>query len=132
LTVFVDSSALVALLDAGDRFSAAARAAWTGLLTSGEPVLSTNYVLVETVAVVQRRLGLAAVQVLYADFLPLLDIHWVSEREHAAALSAVLASGRRRLSLVDCVSFEVMRARGIARAFTFDADFAAAGFESLA
>jgi predicted nucleic acid-binding protein len=35
---------------------------------------------------------------------------------------------RRRTSLVDWVSFEVMRRRGIETAFAFDRDFATAGF----
>lgn len=40
----------------------------------------------------------------------------------------MLATPRSKISLVDRVSFEVMRARGINEAFAFDRDFAAAGF----
>jgi uncharacterized protein len=41
----------------------------------------------------------------------------------------VLAAARRNLSLVDCVSFELMRRLGIRRVFCFDPHFAEQGFE---
>jgi len=41
-----------------------------------------------------------------------------------------LTAARRQLSLVDCISFEVMRRRGIKTAFTFDDHFAEQGFET--
>ena len=49
---------------------------------------------------------------------------------HEAAVSAFLAA-RGALSLVDCVSFEVMRRLAIPTAFAFDRDFERAGFRTL-
>ncbi len=46
----------------------------------------------------------------------------------AAGHTAHLKAVRRRSSLVDHVSFEVMRRRGLEAALALDADFAAAGF----
>ena len=46
-------------------------------------------------------------------------------------VKALLAAGRRTVSLVDWVSFLVMRRHGVRRAFTFDQDFAVEGFEVL-
>ena len=43
----------------------------------------------------------------------------------------MLAALPTEVSLVDHVSFHVMRMLGITRAFAFDADFAAAGFSTL-
>jgi predicted nucleic acid-binding protein len=40
----------------------------------------------------------------------------------------MLAAGRRRLSLTDCVSFEVMRRSESATAFAFDTHFTEQGF----
>ena len=54
---------------------------------------------------------------------------WVDQPTHEAGVAAVLAAGRRKLSLVDCVSFEIMRRGGIRRAFSFDPHFREAGFE---
>jgi len=37
-----------------------------------------------------------------------------------------------RVGYVDCTSFAVMQAEGLSQAFTYDADFRAAGFQILA
>jgi len=66
---------------------------------------------------------------LESGFVSLLSVIWVDEPLHRAARGAFLAVGHRDLSLVDCVSFEVMRREGLVRAFSFDAHFSAAGFE---
>lgn len=42
-----------------------------------------------------------------------------------------LKASRRRLSFVDCTSFEVMRRREIHRAFAVDGDFDEHGFEQI-
>ena len=46
-----------------------------------------------------------------------------------AVISALLAAAKKNLSLVDCVSFELMGNLGIRTAFAFDAHFKDAGFE---
>ncbi len=43
----------------------------------------------------------------------------------------MLSQSRRRLSLVDCSSFEVMHRRGIDRCFAFDRHFRQQGFTPL-
>jgi len=45
-----------------------------------------------------------------------------------AVISALLAAAKKNLSLVDCVSFELMGNLGIRTAFAFDAHFKDAGF----
>lgn len=45
------------------------------------------------------------------------------------AVDLLRARPGRRISITDAVSFLVMRRRGLSRAFTLDADFAAEGFE---
>jgi predicted nucleic acid-binding protein len=128
LTVFVDTSAFLAVLDQDDESHAAADAAWRKLLASDEHLATTNYVLVETLALAQSRLGVSAVRALQEDVVPALQVIWVEPELHGAAVAALLTAGRRRLSLVDCVSFEAMRRGAIARALTFDRHFAEQGF----
>jgi uncharacterized protein len=126
--MFVDTSALLALLDRDDEFHARAVAAIRSLGTD-DALLTHEYVLVETTSLAQRRLGLEAVRRLVDDLLPLIEIAWVDEPLHAEAREALLAAGRRTVSLVDWVSFLVMRRHGVRRALTFDQDFAVEGFE---
>ncbi len=84
--------------------------------------------LVETVALLQARIGLEPVRRLRDEILPLLTITWVDAELHRVALDATLA-GSRTVSLVDQTSFELMRRRNIRRAYAFDDHFAREGFE---
>ncbi|MDQ6909249.1 MAG: hypothetical protein M3Z84_00445, partial [Actinomycetota bacterium] len=47
------------------------------------------------------------------------------------AVGSLLAAGRRDVSLVDWVSFELMRRLKITRAFAFDPDFEAQGLRTV-
>jgi len=129
MNVFVDTSALLAVLDRDEAHHAQAASTWAELLERDEDLVTTNYVLVETYALAQRRLGLDAVRVLAQDFVPLMTVTWVDAALHDAGLAAVLGANRRDLSLVDCVSFGTMRQRHLDAVFAFDADFGAQGFQ---
>lgn len=129
MTAFADTSALYALLDRDDGNHARASGVFPTLLDGD--LVTHNYVAVETTALVQRRLGPAATRALLEDLLPALVMVWVDEEVHRAATSAMLAGLRRRPSLVDWVSFEIMRRAGVLVAFAFDRDFAARGFTTV-
>lgn len=131
MTEFVDTSAFFALLDADDAHQARAHAHLQETLATGIDLLTHEYVVVETTALVQRRLGLGALGRFVDDLLPLVEVAWVDETLHVEAREALLAAGRRNVSLVDWTSFLVMRRHGVRRAFTFDADFGTEGFEVL-
>ncbi len=124
--VFVDTSALYALLDVDDPRHEDAAAALTPVEQAG--AATSNYVVVESVALVERRLGRKATSVLF-DLLSPLEIVWVDESIHRSAAAAFLQAGTNGPSLVDCASFEVMRLRGIESAFAFDRHFGEQGFE---
>jgi predicted nucleic acid-binding protein len=61
----------------------------------------------------------------------LLSVTWVAEALHRRGVQRMLRENRRRLSLVDCVSFEFMRERGLREALALDSDFVEAGFRVL-
>lgn len=128
MTCFIDTSAIYALLDAADSNHARATAAWRRLLGEEATGVVTNYILVETFALVQHRLGIEAVRSVQEDLVPLLTTAWIDEATHREALAALFAAGRRALSLVDCASFSTMRRLGLRDAFAFDAHFAEQGF----
>ena len=119
------------MLDADDDNHPLAAAEWQRLLPSSSPLVTTNYVLVETTALLQHRLGLEAVRMFQQDVCAILGVEWIDQATHTAGMSSVLAAGRRALSLVDCVSFAAMNDLGIRDAFTFDGHFSEQGFACL-
>ena len=131
MSIFVDTSALYALFDRDDRGHAVTAAAWTDLLSGPRPLVTSNYVLLEAVALLQRRLGLAAVHDLEDRIVPLLTVRWITEPIHRRAMTRLRRTDRREVSLVDCSSFLLMEAEAIQEAFALDDDFAAAGFRLL-
>jgi predicted nucleic acid-binding protein len=119
--VLVDTSALYALLDEADiRHPDAVRA--LDELRGRVDLVTHNYVVVEAVSLVRRRLGPDAEIRLIDTFLPLIDTIWVDPGTHRAAVAAYRAAGRQA-SLVDHVSFELLRAEGIPYAWAYDRDF---------
>jgi uncharacterized protein len=129
MTLFVDTSALYAVLDAADGHHAAARQVWQDLVAGGETLLCHNYVLVEIIALIQNRIGLDGIKTFHEDILPVLTVQWVDDQMHHASAAALLIANRRQLSLVDCVSFETMRRLGLRSVFAFDAHFKEQGFQ---
>ena len=128
MTVFIDTSGILAVLNPRDENHLPAATRWRELLDRDETLLTTNYLLVETFAVIARRLGFEAVRSFQADLAPALEITWVDQNLHEMAVAALMTAGERDLSLVDCVSFAVMRRLGLDSAFTFDAHFVQQGF----
>ena len=131
MSVFVDTSAFYAVLDGDCADHKAAAEHWAKLIRGKTALISSNYVLVETIALVQHRLGMQAVHAFHENALPMVHIEWVDEWCHKAAIAGLLTAARRQLSLVDCVSFEVMRQLGIKVAFTLDRHFEEQGFKCL-
>jgi predicted nucleic acid-binding protein len=128
VTVFLDTSGLYAVFDRDDAHHPGAKIAWVEWLRQGAVLLTNNYVLLETAALLQHRIGVAAVRALHQDVVPLLQVDWVTEEQHRTGIEALLAASRKKLSLVDCVSFQTMRDRGARTAFCFDAHFREQGF----
>jgi predicted nucleic acid-binding protein len=95
MRVYIDTSALLAILNPHDRVHLPARELWQALLDTEATLICSNYVLVETLALVQRRMGLEAVQTLVSDIVPVLQVEWVDETEHWAGAQLLLSLRRR-------------------------------------
>ena len=126
--VFVDTSAILALLVEGDRAHRSAVAAFDTLSRQAAVLVTTSYVLVETYALVSRRLGLPAVARFREEFAPLLEVVWVAAPLHERGLDELLLRDTASLSLVDVVSFLVAREQEIDEVFAFDRHFEREGF----
>jgi len=123
MIVFADTSALFALLVRDDLMHIRAKENFAYFARHGVQLLTSSFVLVETVALLQRRIGLEPVHDFNAKILPLLEVIWIDAEWYGRAMQRLLAQDRRDLSLVDCVSFEIMEAREIKEAFAFDRHF---------
>ena len=132
MNVFADTSALYALLVRDDLMHSKARDLFALFSRSAVQLVSSSYVLLESTALLQSRIGLAAVLDFNAKIVPLLDLVWVDAAWHDRAMQRLLARADRNLSLVDCLSFEIMEMKDIRVAFSFDRHFEENGFELAA
>jgi len=125
--IFLDTSAIYALADARDPNHNRALELFRQALEGGEAILTHNYVLVEAAALLQHRSGLASA----LQFLKEAEgfqVHWISPEDHRRAVGLLEERGKRELSLVDCVSFVVMRQHEVKLVLAFDPDFESEGF----
>ena len=135
-TCLIDTSALYAVLDADDRRHPAAATAWQrlldGIVSGDDEAITHSGVVVESAALVQHRLGMQAAAALHRHLLPLVRVVWIDQSLHDRAVAALLAAGRREVSLVDWTSFELLRGEALDTAFAFDDHFWEQGFVSWA
>jgi predicted nucleic acid-binding protein len=127
--VFVDTSAFYALMDRSDKNYEQAAALWKDLVEKDLYLNTSNYVIVETLAILQSRLGFEAANLWYRDVLSLAEVLWIEGSIHDLAHELWLGLGRSKLSFVDCVSFVTMRHYKIEKIFVFDRHFEEQGFE---
>ena len=133
-SIFMDTSAFVALIDRKDRHHAAAKRALRTLARNRTPLITSTYVADEVITLARVRLGHApAVQageaLLHSRWCRLLDVD-TGTRE--SAWNIFVRDEDHFFSFTDCTSFALMRALEIDEAFTFDrSDFAAAGFTAI-
>jgi len=128
MRVFADTSGFFALLVQNDSMHLRAKQNFTYFAQQRAQLLTSSFVIVETVALLQRRVGLAAVHDFQSKIIPLLDIVWVNGDWYSRAIQRLFALNSRQLSLVDCLSFEIMESQEIEVVFTFDMHFPQNGF----
>ena len=129
--VFIDTSAFYTLMDRSDRNHSRAADIWPALLEGPGGLFTSNYVIVETFALLQNRIGFDSANVFRRDVLGPVRVLWVDGDVHRRAVELWLSFGRRKLSLVDCASFALMRRRGMDLVFCFDSHFMEHGFSVL-
>lgn len=117
--IFVDTSAFYAVLSQQDSNNPRATGFWQKIMNEDIPLLCNNYVVSETLALLQNRIGIVASQDFHETIMPFLEIEWMTEEKHNFAMNLFLAANRRHLSLVDVSAFATMRRRGVNQVFTF-------------
>ena len=127
--IFVDSGFLLALAQPADALHIRA-VAWARHLS--EPLMVTEYVLWETINNLSKRADrLRAYRIVeMVDDSNYTIVH-ASPELFAAGLKLHRARSDKEWSLTDCISFHLMRERGITRALAYDVHFEQAGFQAL-
>jgi predicted nucleic acid-binding protein len=119
--VLWDSSAILALLDANDADHGRAVQAARQIAFARRPSFITNYIEVEAHALLLRKLGrMLAREWLLTGRLPVVR---ALPAEEDRAREIIARHSDKNWSLCDAISFAVLEARGVRRAFTFDHHF---------
>ena len=130
-TVFIDTSGFYALLNPEDVFHPRALEAWRASEAQGWSLVTSNYVVQESWAIIQNRLGWPAVEAWQRSLLTRCTILWVDQSLHELGAARCRQAAERRLSLTDGVSFEIMLQAGCRDYLGDDDHFAAAGFKAV-
>jgi predicted nucleic acid-binding protein len=119
--VLWDSSAILALLDADDADHARAVAVARDIASERRPSFITNYIETESHALLLRKLGRA----LAREWLLTggLTVVRALPSEEQKAREILARHTDKDWTLCDAISFAVLDARGVGRAFTFDHRF---------
>ncbi|MCK4931391.1 MAG: PIN domain-containing protein [Candidatus Aminicenantes bacterium] len=128
MKVFVDTSGIFALLVKNDSMHSRARKSFDRFAQNKAKLYASSFVLVETTALLHRRIGLDSVRDFNTKILPLLEIIWTDKEWYARAVQRLFLQGQSDISLVDCLSFEIMESYDISLAFAFDRHFEEMGF----
>jgi predicted nucleic acid-binding protein len=119
---FVDSSALVALVDRTDATHQAAVDAYRDLVQQGYRLFTTNHVVAETVDLLIEGVGPDTARRWLRDHR--LPVYHADEDDERRARALVIASrSQRGLSFTDAVSLVVMEKFDVADAFAVDSGF---------
>ena len=119
--VLWDSSAILALVDAHDADHARAVEIATQIAAERRPSFITNYIEAETHALLLRKLGrVVARQWLLTGQLPVVAVLPTEEQKAKDILARHVD---KDWTLCDAISFAVLDARRVSRAFTFDRHF---------
>lgn len=127
------------MADAADPKHDASRRARDSCLEGGGILVSTDYVIDETLTLIRVRLGLRAAAKWWAQIDASSRIRWEridASRAEKARTRFFEWTDRKEwadnnLSFTHCTSFVVMQELGLAKALTTDRHFSQAGFETV-
>jgi predicted nucleic acid-binding protein len=121
MSLFVDTSAWYAAADSGDTNNTRAKT----ILKGGEPLVTTDHLLVETWSLIRHRIGRHAAERFWRslrDGVSLIEPVGPADLEAAWHIGADYRD--QDFSIVDRTSFAVMLRLGIERVASWDDDFA--------
>jgi uncharacterized protein len=132
-SVFVDTSAFVALRNEAEAEHERARAALSELLAEGAALFTSNYVFAETYTALMVRVGRAEAIEWGRRFRTsgAIELVRLDEEVESDAWEILERHGDKRWSYVDATSFALIEREGSGEALAFDAHFGQRGLRVL-
>lgn len=125
--IFLDTSAIYALADTDDQMHEDALRMFRSAQESNEEFLTHSYVLVESAALLQRRLGFK-VALAFLEEANAFTVVWVDQELHSQGVEYLRQRNLANVSLVDALSLLLMHGKGLQSYLGFDKHFTDAGF----
>ena len=131
--LFVDTAGWMACADESDPAHTRARQARDAALEQGSLLVTTDYVIDETLTLVRMRLGLSAAGAWWDQVAgsPRLRWEWVGTARAERARGVFFRYRDKDFSFTDCTSFVVMQELRLKQALTTDRHFQQMGFQVL-
>lgn len=132
-SVFIDTSAFVALRNSAEAEHEQSRSTLAGLIAEGVALFTSNYVFAETYTALMVRVGRAEAIEWGRRFRAggAIDLVHLDRPTEARAWEILEQHGDKRWSYVDATSFALIERDGGNDAFAFDAHFAQRGLRVL-
>ena len=131
--VFVDTAGWMACADRADPAHERARRARDAALETGKVLVTTDYVVDETLMLLRVRLSLAAAEAWWAQLegSSRLRWEWIGVSRAGKARDVFFRHRDKNYSFTDCTSFVVMKELKLKQALTTDRHFRQMGFKVL-
>ncbi len=130
-SIFVDTSGFKAVFDKDDDFHSPAIKFWRTAQLEKIHLITSNFILDETYTLLRSHMGKDAALSFRQDIfesIQQLKIIRIIPQDEAQAWKYFEKLPGRGVSFTDCTSFSIMKRLKLETAFTFDNDFATAGF----
>jgi len=131
--VFVDTGGWMACADRSDPVHTACTAARDATLEAGRILITTDFVIDETLTLIRFRLGLAAANAWWQQIDGSRRLRWerVENDRFERARQLFVQYRDQDLSFTDCTSFAIMRELRVTTVITTDNHFSQVGFDVL-
>ena len=131
--LFVDTAGWMACADAADPAHRGAAEARDAALEAGGVLVTTDYVVDETLTLIRVRLGLPAAEAWWRQVERSSRVKWerIDDVRAEKARHAFFRHADKEYSFTDCTSMVVMHELKLKQALTTDRHFAQMGFQTL-
>jgi uncharacterized protein len=131
--VFVDTGGWMACADRADPAHSSCTAARDSILEAGRILITTDFVVDETLTLIRFRLGLAAADAWWQQIDGSARLRWerIENDRFERARNLFFQYRDKDLSFTDCTSIAVMRELKLRSVITTDGHFQQVGFDVL-